>query len=241
MASINHRAGKSTREMAQRRRKAWIIAGIVGLTITIFIFLLVQNASALGIGGLGVLAMVVLAKWFASYSEKTMNTLEKAERRAIRGAKAEEKIEELLSQLSDDFVVLHDVESPYGNIDHIVISKISGVYLLETKAHGGEVSVNQGQLLVNGKSPEKDFIAQALRNTYWLKEQIAQVTEESPWITPVVVFTNAFVPPLKPIKGVYVLNKKYLLPLLQRTPKTPGVFLKIWENRQNIVNRLMGK
>jgi hypothetical protein len=43
----------------------------------------------------------------------------KEEARAIRGAKAEEAIGELLANLSGDYYVLNDIVSPYGNIDHI--------------------------------------------------------------------------------------------------------------------------
>jgi hypothetical protein len=47
--------------------------------------------------------------------------------------------------------------------------------VLETKAHGGRVTVKDGRLLVNGHDPEKDFIAQALHNTYWLREKTRPV------------------------------------------------------------------
>ena len=117
---------------------------------------------------------------------------------------------------------MHDIESPYGNIDHIVIGKNAGIFLLETKAHGGKVEVNGETLLVNGKLPEKDFIAQALRNSYWLRDEISQIVGDKPWITPILVFTNAFVPPTRPVKGVSIINKKYLLNFLQKpTDPTP--------------------
>jgi hypothetical protein len=50
--------------------------------------------------------------------------------------------------------VIHDVVSPYGNIDHIVLNAQGGIFLIETKAHGGRVSVVDGRLLVNGHDPE---------------------------------------------------------------------------------------
>ena len=87
----------------------------------------------------------------------------KEERRAIRGAKGGELIAAMLEGLGDRFLVFHDLPSPYGNIEHLVVSKQT-VFLVETKAHGGRVSVN-GQIQVNQRSPEKDFIAQVLSNT----------------------------------------------------------------------------
>jgi len=111
----------------------------------------------------------------------------------LSGAKGKEKIGSLLETLGEDYLVIYDIESPYGNIDHIVINKQSGVFLLETKAHGGRVSVKNGHLLVNGHDPEKDFIAQVLNNTYWLKEKTCNTINVEVWIIAVLVFTNAFV------------------------------------------------
>ena len=58
------------------------------------------------------------------------------------------------------------------------------------------------EFLVNGKMPEKDFVAQALKNSYWLREETERLLKVKPWITPVVVFTKAFVIFGPPVKGV---------------------------------------
>jgi len=160
----------------------------------------------------------------------------KEERRAVRGATAEEKIGSILNNLGEDYVVIHDVPSPYGNIDHIVMSNQGSIFLIETKAHGGKVCVANGQLLVNGHEPEKDFITQALKNTYWLRDTICDVINFKAWITPIVVFTNAFVERTAPIKGVVIINKKYLPNVLER-PNARAQNL-VWENRERIQKAL---
>jgi len=154
--------------------------------------------------------------------------------------RATEKIGSLLETLGENHLVIHDIESPYGNIDHIVISNQSGVFLLETKAHGGKVSVSNGQLLVNGHDPEKDFIAQALNSTYWLRDKIHPMVNADVWVTPTLVFTNAFVERTAPIKGMTIINKKFLLNLLQK-PKSNPKNLVIWENREKIMSSLFSK
>ena len=53
--------------------------------------------------------------------------------------------------------------------------------------------MKDGHLLVNGHDPEKEFIAQTLNNTYWLKEKVHAVVNVEAWIIPILVFTNAFV------------------------------------------------
>ena len=171
------------------------------------------------------------------YTESKAKRMMKEERRAIRGAKAEERIGSDLDNLGEDFLVIHDIASPYGNIDHIVIGKLNGVFLIETKAHGGRVSVTNGQLLVNGHEAEKDFIAQALKNTYWLRDEIRKAINTEIWITPVVVFTNAFVERTHPVKGVTIINKKYLPNVLQR-PNPKAQNLSVWESREKILEAL---
>jgi hypothetical protein len=95
------------------------------------------------------------------------------------------------------------------------------------------VSAAGGQLLANKRRPEKDFIAQALLNTYWLRDRIRGIVNAEPWITPAVVFTNAFVEPFPPIKGVRVVNQKYLLRVL-RTQRQNAQNAILWEHRERI-------
>ncbi len=114
----------------------------------------------------------------------------------------------------------------------MVISQEGGIFLLETKSHGGRVELINNDLMVNGKPPEKDFIAQVLRNTYWLREEVEKVTGMKPWVTPLLVFTNAFVRGNLKAKGIMILNKRYLLEALQKKQKDSE---KIWEKREAIV------
>jgi hypothetical protein len=240
MAGKYGRAGQSTRKMAANRRTSARIFALIGIAAIILIAALLLNAKAFGISGIGMLVLLVLMRFvIPDLAESQISRKVKAEKRAIRGAKAEENIGEILDDLSEDYVVLHDIDSPYGNIDHIVISKHSGIFLLETKSHRGRVEVQNDRLLVNGKPPERNFIGQALSNSYWLREEICKVIGEKPWITPIVVFTNAFVAPTRPIKGVSIANKKYLTTLLQRPGRPNSMNAQIWDAREEIADRLV--
>jgi hypothetical protein len=238
MSYKSGQAGKSTREMAKKRRRSalWIV--LIGVAVSGILWLFLQNSKALGIGGIGVLIVLALFWLVPDLIDKQVGKKLKEEKRAIRGAKGEEKIGELLEGLSDDFCILHDIESPHGNIDHVVISKNAGIFLLETKAHGGRVEVNEGTLFVNGKLPEKDFIGQTLQNTYWLQDEISQIVGAKPWITPILVFTNAFVPPTRPVKNINIMNKNYLLAFLRKANRPNAVNAQVWQQRGSIVDRL---
>jgi hypothetical protein len=228
------RAGKSTREMARKRRRSAAWTAIIGIMVVAGLWLLLKNGKAAGIGGIGVLVLLILLQVLPDWIEGSVGRKLKAEKRAIRGARAEEKIGEMLAGLSADYYVLHDVESPYGNIDHIVISQYGGVFMIETKAHGGRVEVNGENLLVNGKNPEKNFIAQALSNTYWLRDEINKIVGAKPWINPIIVFTNTFVPQTRPVKGVRIINKKYLLNTLSKPGRSNAVNAQVWVKKEKI-------
>jgi hypothetical protein len=219
------------------RSRAWFV--LIATAAVLLILVAVFKSTAWGIGGLGVLGLFILARFIMNYTETRARRMVKEERRAIRGAKAEEKIGVVLDSLGENYLVIHDVTSPYGNVDHIVIGKENGVFLIETKAHGGRVSIVDGRLLVNGHEPEKDFIAQALKNTYWLRDRIRSAISVEVWITPVLVFTNAFVERTAPIKGVVIINKKYLPNVLQR-PNSRARTLLVWERRKAILEALQG-
>jgi hypothetical protein len=233
MNNLQKRAGQSTRDMARKRYKNRVRFILITAGIALLIIIISYNSNLLGIGGLGSLGLLLLARLVIDFGDTKAKRMMKEEHRALRGARGEESIGSILDNLGEDHLIIHDIESPYGNIDHIVISKQSGIFLIETKAHGGRVSVNNSQLFVNGRQPEKDFIAQALNNAYWLRENISNKFGIKIWITPILVFTNAFVERTAPVKGVMIINKKFLLSVLQR-PNIKAQNSAVWEQRENI-------
>ena len=237
MKEQHRRAGQSVREMADGRYKnrVWFVLGTTAIVLVIL--LVAYNAKSLSIGGIGLFGLMIGARLIMNYSDARTNNMIKQERRAIRGAKGEEKVGSLLQRLGEDYLVIHDIVSPFGNIDHIVINRQNAVYLIETKAHGGRVAVENGCLLVNGRDPEKDFVGQALNNTCWLRDKIQATVNIQVWVVPVLVFTNAFVERSAPIKGVKVINKKFLLKLLQ-AQNAKSLNPLIWESREKILKAL---
>lgn len=238
MNNYKKQAGKSTRVMAGRRRISAIWIAVLGILGIIFVGFFLQNSKAIGISGLGVLGLLILIRISQSLIEGRIDRKLKEEKRAIRGAKAEERVGDILEELSDDFQVLNDIVTPYGNIDHIVISKSGSVFLIETKAHGGRVEVEAGNLYINGQPPEKNFISQILGNTYWLRDQIESLVGTKHWIVPILVFTNAFVVNSPPIKGINIINVKFLMNFINRNMKQYSGVSKIWEQKNLLEEKL---
>ena len=235
-------AGRSTRVMAKRRRFSalWIGLSVVlvaGLLMSIIAFFIIPNAKGWGLTG-SIFALLMMALISRNIIDLFMDRKLKEARRADRGADAEERVGVLLESLGEDYIMLHDVPCDYGNIDHVVFSKAGGIFMIETKSHGGKVSIENDKLLLNGHAPEKDFIAQSLSNSFWLRDKLGLVLGSKPWITSILVFTNAFVPYLKPVKGVNVINKKFLLRTIHSHAKDISGGSLIWENRDEIIKLL---
>lgn len=230
--------GKSTRRMALNRKRITNLILLASLVLIIILSLTIFNAQALGLSGGAILFVLILLRIIPDLIDRPIKRRIKAERRADRGAAAEELIGELLPADDDNFV-LHDIDCPYGNIDHVVFSKKGDVFLIETKAHVGRVELVSDGLLINGKQPEKNIIGQTLKNTYWLRDELERITGIRAWITPVIVFTNAFVAWGKPIKGIHVVNKKYLPGLLQRPGGHTSTLNSVWESREQIKRELI--
>lgn len=241
MPKTHNTAATSTRQMAADRRRSLRLWGIFAIVAIIVIFIIMNNPQKFGVGGIGFLVLLfgirLIPDLFDSYARKQHKKI----RRADRGADAEEKIGDMLEELGEDFEVIHDIESAYGNIDHLVISRQGGIFMVETKSHRGTITTTESEILLNGHAPEKDFVAQSLRNSYWVRDEAERIIGQKPWVTAVVVFTNAFVKAGRPVKGVRVTNKKYLLNLLQKPASASATNALVWEKRENLIARLLGE
>ncbi len=92
----------------------------------------------------------------------------------------------------------------------------TGVFVIETKAHHGTVHAEGDRVLVNGHLLEKDFISQSWRNTFWLRDLLKNTAALDVPVTPILVFPNAFVAFRHLVKGVRVINKKFLTKTILR-------------------------
>ncbi len=171
MWNLYRHAGRSTREEARKKRNNAIYYSLFAIAVIVIAYLLITNHKVLGLSG-GVALVLLFIMWLApDIFEKFLRKNKKQVRQYNQEAKGEEQVGELLAQLGDDYIIMHDWTSPYGNIDHIVYDKTSNIFILETKSHFGKVTASGDQLLLNGHPFEKDIIHQALNNTFWVKEK----------------------------------------------------------------------
>jgi hypothetical protein len=113
-------------------------------------------------------------------------------RQRRQGAEAEAHVRRILDQLPKwKFSVFNDIKAKYGNIDHLVIDRSGKIYLIETKSHRGKVTYDGKHLLINGRPFKRNPIAQVARNIKWLRNTIQRECHTRPWITGIIVLTNA--------------------------------------------------
>ncbi len=129
-----------------------------------------------------------------------------AERTWIAGGRAGGKVgTELENLATHGFYAFHDVALPeLGNVDHVVLGE-RGFFCVETKSHKGHVSAANGDLLVNGRPTEKDFVKQTWRGCYRLRGILDAD------VTPLLLFTDAFVRGRLSVRGVRVLPLECLV------------------------------
>lgn len=81
----------------------------------------------------------------------------------FKGARGEEMVAGELARLPADWTVFHGVVLPDGtDIDHLAVGP-QGVFLIETKYWSGQVSVERGRILANGRPVNRSPVLQVRR------------------------------------------------------------------------------
>lgn len=228
MKEVNHNnnAGNSARQIALKYRFKRKIICFGGIFIIFFIvYLHTNNMNNIYIGLGAIIVMSLVDKIIEKIADNAYNH----EKKARKGEKAEIQVASILNNVKGDKIIFHDINKGRGDIDHIVMSKEHGLFLIETKSHHGNITVENNMILINGKMPEKDFIKQTLRNISWLKEQIKKNTGLDVWVEAIIVFTNGFVKEWKPVNGIKIRNAKYLLKTIEESKSNKYIINKLYQ------------
>ena len=141
-------------------------------------------------------------------------------------------VEDVLAQLGENALVLHDVGCQFGKLDHIVFSRDHGLFILEVKPHAGHIAIVDTRLRINGTLPEEDFVSQALHIGYWLVEELRTLTGADVPVSSLLVFPHASLDTALELKEVVITNPKHLLAVIEQTA-TP-LPSTIWESREKL-------
>lgn len=133
--------------------------------------------------GSGLLVIGALLIWNVRDGLRNVNAF-------FKGARGEERVALLLEGLPRGYHVFHDFKSARGEtVDHVVVGP-RGVFVIETKCWEGQVTCEEGALLVNGETPSRPPIEQAKKSTSRLDAFFASRLSSAPVCNPVVCFAS---------------------------------------------------
>ena len=112
-----------------------LIGAVLGLLAAVGIavfFTGLPPAQTMGAGA--VLLLVFAFKGIVSAWETGTGAMTAVDMPVDRKVAAKETMSEILDELGDNYLIMHDVRCRFGNIDHIVLSEDYGVFLIEREA-----------------------------------------------------------------------------------------------------------
>ena len=222
MASV--KAGSFAEERFRARRRAWwrriwwilppFALLLVGICVELGLLLRPEDVSFfLGFGiGLAVAMMVALADSPPHHIERW--------RQGAEGEKATAKA--LRPLVRDGWVLVNDIDTGRGNLDHIVVGP-PGVFLLESKNLHGTLSVSEGILAVRwredpGDGYENFRLAHLMRSRARdLEHELRRLGIDDP-VQPVVVLWGSFPQASVLSKQVAWVQGKQLRRVLEARP-----------------------
>ena len=158
---------------------------------------------ALGLGAVIAAVSIIGAAASASFGMRRME-------RFYKGARGEEKVAGILKGLPSSYHVFNDFYTRRNHyVDHVVVGP-AGVFAIETKFWQGEVTIEDGHVLINGVSPSRDPLAQVFREA----DEVRAVLSARGWngnVTPVLTFaSDTFTAQVAEIGGTVIINSAKL-------------------------------
>ena len=140
------------------------------------------------------------------------------------GIIGEKLIGDELKKLDASYTVFQDVHVPgkKENIDFVVVGP-TGIQAIEVKNHHGTVGYTGEELTLNGKSFEKDFLRQAMREATSLHDYLISSGISNAFVIPIICFSHRFAIVrfgIQPIKNVRVIQYRWLIKMITSEPRS---------------------
>lgn len=177
---------------------------VIGLTPVFAALFASGLATAIAVTGKPILGIIMLAVSLCAGCSFMIGGIKRIERHFV-GARGEERVSNLLSNLSDRYHVFNDFAAGPYHVDHVVVGP-AGVFAIETKYWNGRVTIEEGRILADGVKPSRPPLVQVQREAAAVKNEL----EKAGWcgaVTPILVFaSDSFVSRIAELNGVVVLN-----------------------------------
>lgn len=167
---VSNAADKEWRKLILLTFGAVFIIGVVeGLVIApYFVKMMLPRWAKATVFISAVPAMYGLQRWCL----RRMDEIDKKRKALVRGADGENQTARALTGLPDSYHVIHDLATPFGNLDHVVVGS-TGVFILDAKSWRGVVTADgKGELLLNGKPTDKPYVRAFVARTMNIREKV---------------------------------------------------------------------
>jgi hypothetical protein len=126
--------------------------------------------------------------------DRDVASLERERLQFRKGAVGEAVVAHVLDNFPDDYYVINDITTDFGNIDHVVVGP-SGAYIIDTKNWKGVVEADgSGEFLLNGRPTSKPEVKNLIRRIMSIKSKIEVLSPlKDPFIRGLLVFPSAHV------------------------------------------------
>lgn len=141
----------------------------------------------------------------------------------FKGARGEERVAGLLSALPDGWHVFHDFEAGGFHVDHVVVGP-TGVYSVETKNWRGRVTLEEGELIVDGFLADRSPLVQTARQADAVKALLKNLGWMGDVVPALCLASDTFAEGLAESGRATVLNADRLVEWISRRPRVlpPG-------------------
>ncbi|HEY1794393.1 MAG TPA: nuclease-related domain-containing protein [Opitutaceae bacterium] len=126
------------------------------------------------------------------FAKKKFTELEGERNDWRRGTDGETNVGGILAKFPEDFYVINDLATSFGNLDHVVIGP-TGVFVLDSKNWRGVVSADgNGELLLNGQATHKKEVRLFVGRMLGVRDRVLALTQGvDAYYQALFVFTSA--------------------------------------------------
>ena len=205
MAKVLGECGRYVSDEAVAKTRYFLLAVFIGIgldALLLGLFLsqeLWGRKTALWLSGLPVVVTAVILWFLFMVADWKLKKFEQKRVDFLKGPVGEMVVAHHLAGLPDGYVVINDLATPYGTLDHVVVGP-TGVYIIETRDWRGLITADgQGDILCNGNLPPKPLVRTLLDRILNVRDQVAglyagrQPGTEMPLFKGMIVFPAAWV------------------------------------------------
>jgi len=137
----------------------------------------------------------------------------------FKGARGEERVAGLLAALPDEWHVFHDFEAGGYHVDHVVAGP-TGVFSVETKNWRGRVTVEEGEMIVDGHLADRAPLVQTVRQADAVKAKLRTSGWSGDVVPVLCLASDTFAEGVRVEGRTTVLNASALVGWLAERPRT---------------------